>query len=294
MPREVESQNNTYENLSTPTLVVTRTAESFKYHTDSKEYKEAEDLIKEGCIPVLIEAHKSLSEAAASVYLIENLMRISGSQIVGIDVVVADTLVEKKQSKESAEAFGIFNNFIEEKNRDKEDYISLLKVSHINNVEKSFHLLDLFNMIESPFKKRVLVIFAEGRIEGGRPKDPNGDPNDINGMIKARNIDGIIEKQQKRYDKGKGKFFYWPVGISNSWKVLSPVTYQFPKGFLENLRSPYSYKTIGNVKFGRPIKPEDLIGIEDKTSYLMYHVAELLPENERGVYNSKNLRVDLI
>ena len=252
--------------------IITGVDQLFEYDIRNNNYKKGVDLIEQGFIPVKISNHQSLSDAVVDVHLSEDFRKIPNNQIEGVDIIIADSLSEKRQSEGSKKAFEIFYEYIKGK-----EWLELLSVAYINDVKKMFHPLEIKKIIKALSENKMMIIYPEGRTEGGRPKKGSSDADDVNGMIPAQNIDKILENYLKQYQKGEVKFFIWPIAISNSYKVLSPVDYQLYSG---QINSP-----LAKVNFGKPISPERLSEIDDKTFYIMIKIAEMLPENQKGVYN---------
>lgn len=245
------------------------------------------EAISEGYVPVLYSNHQSWYDGLPLARLTSRLLEISNAsnrKINGFMLLVAASLPNGEQDPTLKRAYDFLTGKMEEGGITPLPYVrpkDEKKYGMTNN--KMAFMIKAMN----GFKNGMgMAMFAEGSVEGGRKNGTGG----INGMryFEEGTLE-VINTLLKRLGK---KALFVPIGLSGSYKVLSPDTKRPTMAAIMAIYGLGNLKLV-NMRVGNPIGSDDLSYCEGSSGQmnlvLAKEVAELLPEEERGVFRKRRL-----
>lgn len=133
-----------------------------------------------------------------------------------------------------------------------------------------------------------IASFPEGSVDGGRSRIPNGDPEDIIGMIQPQPDDialGLINASRKNGDR----FVIIPVGLHGSYRTMDLHIRSIRSIRTKVIRSWLLNAPLVSEVVGMPITTDEVhASSEDVPTFVMQQIATLVPPQAQGIYKTSS------
>lgn len=235
------------------------------------------EAISNGYTTHVLPDHQTIFDGIPTAQVTEQLIEKSDGKLIGLAMPIAASLPSGHQGLLLKKAYEVQNYQAEKRGlhivptvRQKDIDLYGMESNHFTFIKTMMAYLE---------QGMGVAQFAEATVEAGRRK--NGG-EEINGMgyfdpTAIEVMDRLIERQGK-------KSLYIPVGITGSPQVFDPTT-NWPTEIAMRAANGLVDPRLVKVRVGLPIKSDE-IADQNRSLVLGSRVAQLLPENERGVFRT--------
>lgn len=256
---------------------------------NNENIAQAAELIKNGYYPILISNHQSHADGIPHAFISRKIIVQSDRQLNGFYLPIAASIETGHQGHDLQKLIidqkPLLANFglhMIPVTREK-DIVEYSIPTNIESIKK---------IIKSPQDRFGFVFLPEGNVQGGRINPETGQ---IYGISRPKNL-GALDLVIRGCHKDGKDFFFLPVGINGSYKIVSPDHNkngnQIDEFKTEKIMNFIKVENKADIIIGSPIMSQEYVKFIDKIDGLMLNVAKLLPVEAQGFYSS-NSRKDL-
>jgi 1-acyl-sn-glycerol-3-phosphate acyltransferase len=281
---------NELKNLlhNNPDLILGKIKKLFSLSSDSgKNLLSYEEYVKKGYIPILYSNHQSHADGLIISFIIEHIIKnLPPQSLNGFLCPIAASMESGDQDEAVQGGLEIFYKFLEQKGFTTIPVIREDDRKKYGMVGSNREVIE--RLLHAPRDKYGMVVFPEGRVQGGRMKNDGT----IYGMQQVTEGGILLRCINFWYGQGK-KSVLLPIGLINSYQLFSPDNYEISETILDMLTGEKEIKIYANIAIGEPIPIEQMqkdLGApphpkkQEHIEYLMNKIASLLPEEAKGYY----------